>query len=75
MSAQYILIFKDHKVDILGTIISVKNEDSPYENNILVDNKIKELNIKKKIDDKYLKQYIKGWNIEASNNLKILFTR
>lgn len=75
LEANYILIFDNHEVDILGTIISIQNEEDSYDHNILIDNKIKELKINKKVDDKYLDKYVSSLDEVYANKIKILFEK
>lgn len=75
MNAKYVLIFDDYKTDILDSIIEVKNEEDSYDNNILIDKKIKQLNIKKNIQDKYLIEYNQTLDKKYQEKINILFNK
>lgn len=75
LEANYILIFDNHEVDVLGAIINIQNEEDSYEHNILIDNKIKELKINKEVNDKYLNKYVSTLDEVYANKIKILFEK
>lgn len=75
MNAKYVLVFENHETDILGSVINVKNEKDTYDNNLLIDQKIKQLNIKKNIQDKSLKKYNQTLDKKYQNKINILFDK
>lgn len=75
MNVNYILVFDNYNIDILGSIINVKNEKDTYDNNILIDKKIKEMKIKKKVNDKYLDKYNSTLDKKYADKINVLFDK
>lgn len=75
MNVNYILVFDNYNIDILGSIINVKNEKDTYDNNILIDEKIKEMKIKKKVNDKYLDKYNSTLDKKYADKINVLFDK
>lgn len=75
MNVNYILVFDNYNIDILGSIINVKNEKDTYDNNVLIDKKIKEMKIKKKVNDKYLDKYNSTLDKKYADKINVLFDK
>lgn len=75
LSANYILIFDNHKIEVLSSIINVKDEKDSYDHNLFIDEKIKTLNIKKVINDKYLDEYTSSLDKVYADKITKLFEK
>ncbi|MBE6144671.1 MAG: hypothetical protein E7169_03750 [Firmicutes bacterium] len=75
LSANYILIFDNHQIEVLSSIINVKDEKDSYDHSLFIDEKIKTLNIKKDINAKYLDEYTSSLDKVYADKITKLFEK